>query len=112
MAFDNIISSQNSKIANPPVLLAQSTTRTGATITLNDSVSNYRCILLVAYANASYGTVVATTIVPIEVYKATTVQCRWNDSSTSYDSYAIYVTDTTAKLYAVSNRSVAMYGIK
>lgn len=106
------ISTQISKIANPPVLLAQSTTRTGTTITLNDSVSNYRFILLVAYANASYGTVVATTIVPVEVYKATTVQCRWNDSSTSYDSYAIYVTDTTAKLYAVSNRSVAMYGIK
>ena len=106
------ISTQISKIANPPVLLAQSTTRTGTTITLNDSVSNYRFILLVAYANASYGTVVATTIVPVEVYKATTVQCRWNDSSTSYDSYAIYVTDTTAKLYAVSNKSVAMYGIK
>lgn len=108
----NSLSSQISKIANPPVLLAQSTTRTGTTITLNDSVSNYRFILLVAYANNSYGTVVATTIVPVEVYKATTVQCRWNDSSTSYDSYAIYVTDTTAKLYAVSNRSVAMYGIK
>lgn len=106
------LTTEISKIANPPVLLAQSTTRTGTTITLNDSVSNYRFILLVAYANASYGTVVATTIVPVEVYKATTVQCRWNDSSTSYDSYAIYVTDTTAKLYAVSNRSVAMYGIK